>query len=357
MVNTLKVDIIGTYPPPVGGTSVHLQRLYESCKKDGIKSVVYDTASRFKKMPCEDNEVIQVNNYMKFFIKYLFNRRAQIIHSHTHGWKERAMLTFKARLCRQKVIFTFHSFRDEKSEMTLIEKICALYAIKRAHYYIATNSIVKEKLISWGVSKKLISEVSPFIYPDIKKSNVLDGEIISFVKEFDFIICANGSNNDKYKGSDIYGLDMCIELHSVLQERYNCGFVYVLTKTTDISYLNEMKERISSKRIKNSFLIVEKPVDFLELLKVSKLFVRPSCTDSRPLSVEESIALGCPVVASDVCWHPESSILFEGRNQEYFNRKVKYVLENYDEVKKKVLKDRVVDGIDKIYKIYKKLLK
>ena len=54
-----QVLIIGTYPPPVGGTSVHLQRLYESCKKDGIKSVVYDTASRFKKMPCEDNEVIK----------------------------------------------------------------------------------------------------------------------------------------------------------------------------------------------------------------------------------------------------------------------------------------------------------
>lgn len=356
MDKELKVDIIGTYPPPIGGTSVHLKRLHESCLKNSIQSLVYDTHGKSKNKNFIEQGIIPILNYKHFYVKYLFNKRADIIHSHTHSWKERAMLIFKAKLCKQKVIFTLHSFREEKSNMSFVEKICSKYSLNKADYYIATSTAVEEKLLLWGVKKERISTVSPFILPDYNSISELDEKLLNFIDSFDFIICANASNNEHYLGNDIYGMDMCVDLQEKLVNKYNCGFVFVLTKETDSAYLEQIRKRITDKGIQKSFLIIQKPIDFLALIKKSKVFVRPTCTDSRPLSVDESIALGCPVVASNVCQHPNSCITFEARNQKEFYEKVCYVLENYDLSRKKVLEGKIEDESKCVFEIYEKVL-
>ena len=350
------VDIIGTYPPPIGGTSIHLERLFFRCLNNDIDVVVYDTHGRNKSENYRSDKVIPINKYMKFYLGYLFNKRAKIIHSHTHSWKERAMLTLKAKICHQKVIFTFHSFRDMKKEMNAIERICCSFAIKLADYYIATNSEVEKKLIDWGVSKKKISIISPFIAPSEDAIGELDCNIEELIAPYDFVLCANASNNDHYQGNDLYGLDMCIELQAYLRQNYNCGFLYVLTKVSDEEYLKQIKQMIIDKKVEDSFFLIQHPINFLALIKVAKVFVRPTCTDSRPLSVDESISLGCPAVASNVCWHPDSCILFEARNQDDLNEKVKKVLDNYDLMKENTKNDSVQDEFEAILDVYKKLI-
>ena len=129
----LKVDIFGTYPPPIGGTSIHLQRLHTQNLKHGVDSVVYDTYTVVTKKTVNEPTVFPVNNYKKFLLNYFFNRRAQIIHSHSHSWVERMILTLKANLCGQKIIFTFHSLRDEKEKFSRLQKFAYNYTVKQIY--------------------------------------------------------------------------------------------------------------------------------------------------------------------------------------------------------------------------------
>ena len=41
--NKMKVALIGTYPPPIGGTSIHMMRLREKLTENGYDVIVYDT--------------------------------------------------------------------------------------------------------------------------------------------------------------------------------------------------------------------------------------------------------------------------------------------------------------------------
>ena len=44
-VRKFKIALIGSYPPPYGGVSVHIQRLHSNLLKNNIQSHVYNISS------------------------------------------------------------------------------------------------------------------------------------------------------------------------------------------------------------------------------------------------------------------------------------------------------------------------
>lgn len=350
----MKIDIIGTYPPPIGGTSIHLQRLYDICIKNGLEARILDTHGR----ECAEGDcrnIVHIKNYRKFMFKYFFDASADIIHSHSHSWVDRMVLTCKAKLCRQKIVFTFHSFRDEYAKFSLIQKFSVSVAKKLADYFIATSSHVGEKLEKWRVSREKISVINPFILPDDSIERNLDEEIESQIRDFSYILCANASNNNHYAGQDLYGLDMCMQLQAQLQQKYDCCFVYVLTKITDEAYFEQMRHKIDELGIKDRFILVTKPIDFLALVMRASICVRPTNTDSWALTISEALYLKCPVVASDVSIREDGCILFENRNQQDFNKKTDEVLNDLSFYREKINDIIVKDESSKIFDIYRRI--
>lgn len=350
----MKIDIIGTYPPPIGGTSIHLQRLYDSCIKNNLEARILDTHGK----ECAESDcrnIVRIKNYRKFMFKYLFDTSADIIHSHSHSWVERMILTFKAKLCRQKIIFTFHSFRDEYSKFSFIQKVSVAVVKKFADYFIATSAHVGEKLQKWGVSRNKLSIINPFILPDGSVERKLDEEVEKQIRGFSFMLCANASNNNHYAGHDLYGLDMCMQLQAQLQKKYNCCFVYVLTKITDEAYFEQMKHKIDEIGIMGRFILVTKPIDFLALIKRASVCIRPTNTDSWALTISEALYLKCPVVASDVCVREEGCVLFENRNQKDLNRKADIVLAGLPSYREKLNDINVKDESSKIFAVYRRI--
>lgn len=350
----MKIDIIGTYPPPIGGTSIHLQRLYDICIKNGLEARILDTHGR----ECTEGDcrnIVRIKNYRKFIFKYLFDASADIIHSHSHSWVERMILTCKAKLCRQKIVFTFHSFRDEYTRFSFIQKISVIAVKRFADYFIATSSHVGEKLEKWRVSRERIRVLNPFILPDDSIERKLDEEIEAQVRDFSYILCANASNNNHYAGQDLYGLDMCMQLQAQLQKKYDCCFVYVLTKITDEAYFEQMRHKIDELGIKGRFILVTKPIDFLALVTRASVCVRPTNTDSWALTISEALYLKCPVVASDVCIREDGCVLFENRNQQDLNRKADEVLANLPSYREKLNDINVKDESSKIFDVYRRI--
>jgi len=289
-------------------------------------------------------------------MKYFKDRGANIVHSHSHSWVERAVLTKMAKAKKQQIVFTFHSLREEYASLSIKKKLAYKYVIKKADLLIATNELIKDKLLKWGCPENKIRVISPFIKPNILYVGNIDEEIQSFVDRFEFYICANASNNNHFSGEDLYGLDLCVSLQSRLAVEYNCCFVYVLTQVTDKEYFAKIEEKIKNLGIADSFLLISHPIDFLSVVRNSKMFLRTTCSDSRPLSVDESVALGIPVVASDVCERPQSCMIYKNRDIDSLYSNVEYVLNNYNEVKEKVTKDSIPDSAEEIIDLYNEIL-
>lgn len=350
----MKVDIIGTYPPPIGGTSVHLQRLYDCCMKEGIEARVLDTHGR----ECTDDDrrnIVHIVDYKRFLWKYLVDRSADIIHSHTHSWTERMILTMKAKLCRQKIVFTFHSFRDSYSNFSPIQKLSVFIVKKYSDYFIATSSHVKEKLIRWGVAEEKLSMINPFILPDNSSKVKLEENIEKAIEPFPIILCANASNNDHYNDADLYGLDMCVALQAKMRKKYHCCFVYVLTKITDKSYLEKIRDRITELNVEDSFFLLTEPINFSALLLRASICIRPTNTDSWALTVSEALYLQCPVIASDVYMREKGCILFKTRCQEDLDKKTDMVLADLQNYREKLKNIDISDEHSKIFGIYRQV--
>lgn len=346
-----KIALIGTFPPPIGGTSIHVMRLREKLVDNEYDVMVYDTHGTGK---AAFDGFVSIQNYKKWIIKYFFTMKEDIIHSHTHEWKERAILSIGAKLHRKKMIFTFHSLREELEELSYIDRKSLEITFKHADTLICTSKEVRDKLLRWGCTEDKLAVITPFICPT--KAEV--GEKISenlneFRQKHDYIISANASNNDHYQGEDLYGLDMCVELIRYLNNKQiNVGLIFAQTKITDEAYYNEIKKKIDDYGIEEKVFFVTKTVSFIPILKISDIFVRPTNTDTCGISVNESLQLGIPTIASDVCKRADGTILFHSRNMEEFVNKTEMCISKLDYERKRIEELSIKEGFQEIVKVY-----
>lgn len=347
----MRIALIGTYPPPIGGTSIHIMRLREKLVHDGYSVMVYDTAGKGK---ADFKNFKSITHYKKWLLSYFFTMNEDIIHSHTHDWKERAVLSFGAFLHNRKAVFTFHSLRDELDIMSKVEHLCVKLTLKFADTLICTSKQVREKLLLWGCKEEKLVVVTPFICPipsELKNTN--DDGIEIFRKKHKLIISGNASNNNHYKGDDLYGLDMCLSLIRHLKEKgLNVGLIFAQAKITDREYFSEIKNLISDYDLEKDVLIITKQTSLIPILNVSDVFVRPTNTDTCGMSINESLMLGIPVIASDVCERAQGTITFESRNQSEFNQTVENCLVNLKNEKEKIKGITFQEGYQNIKRIY-----
>ncbi|NMV24988.1 hypothetical protein HKB23_21640, partial [Vibrio parahaemolyticus] len=109
MKNRKSVAIFGTYPPPIGGTSIHVKRLLELLEtKSSAK--VYNTFFGAKN---ESEKVVNLENKIWFYLKFIFTIKEDVVSCHTHNWLERFILVVISLVRNKKVIITYHSLRKE----------------------------------------------------------------------------------------------------------------------------------------------------------------------------------------------------------------------------------------------------
>lgn len=346
-----KIAIFGTYPPPIGGTSIHVKRLSLLLSNE-YDVTVYDT---YGSGECNEN-VISIKNYKKFLLAYFFNGKDDIIHSHTHSWNERLILSIIAKLKRKKIIFTYHSLREQWSEKVLLNKVVCRLVFLLSDMNIVPDELIKNELVSWGLKVDKVKIIPTFLLPNLNKINKCDKKK-DFKIDKEIIICANASNTNKYKGQDLYGIDMCIDLCHKLNKDFNVKFIFALTRITDKAYYMDLNRMIEYYNLKDKFKIIISDKSFLPIINEADIFIRPTNTDSFGISVAEAIALNTPAVASNVCKRAEGTILFENRDCNDLYNKVKKVINNYDVYKNTLKNIKNKDYSSEILNLYKELLK
>lgn len=348
----MKISIIGPFPKPYGGVSVHIQRLKARLNENNISAQVYDTSGTKK----NETEVFEIKNMRLFLIKKLFQMNEKIIHFHIFNSKILIYSSLISIFGKKKIIITLHSFRQK---IGISEKIAFWFASKSKVLFIAVASHIKEKLLDLGIVNTNIKVITAFIPPKIIENDISDipNEIWDFIKKHKPIISANASRITFYEKTDLYGIDMCIELCSRLKEIYpKTGFVFCIPDISDYSYFNKLIMEIKDRKLENNFIFQTKQCQLYPIIKKSDLFVRPTNTDGYSVSLAEAIYFKIPVAASDVCQRPESTVLFKNRDNSDFFEKVKCILENHEYYKQLTENVKTEDFGEQLVDIYKKIL-
>jgi len=353
----LKIALIGPYPPPYGGISIHIQRLKKQLEKRGYECVVYELG-RQGELPGKN--IIAIKNSKRWIFKYFLSAREDIIHYHSPDWRMRVIMGLMG-LSGKKTVISIHgeSLEDSLKEGSWFRKQIIKFALKHTSFVIADNEKIKNLISSLGVKHQRMACVSAFIPPTIKERDYkkVPQYVWDFIGKHEPVLSANAFRISFYNGIDLYGLDMIVELVTRLKNRYpKLGIVFCLPSIGDEEYFGKLNQEIEEKGLKEHILFITEPLDEVyPIWQASNIFVRPTVTDGDALSVREALYFKTPIVTSDACPRPKGVILFKNRDIDSFTKNVERVWDNYTQFKREAESIVADSGVNKILEVYNSL--
>ncbi len=314
------VALIGVYPPPVGGISVHIQRLCDALEARGIPFTVYDNTPGDK-----DRDVVYTGPIESWTWKYLFRCKEEVVHVHFLRWQVRFVLALLG-LRGKRVIFTFHSMREEE-QLSRVKRLGIKLTSRLAEAFIVVNEEIGKRLVAYGVDPAKIHCIPPFIPP-----KPVDGELPEVLKRFlggdhTRLVLANGAVGSFFEGVDLYGCDLYMDLcEKVAAVNPDVRFVYSVTHVVNRDYYDHLRQQVQTRGLADKFLFLESPDEYQTILRKADLFVRPTYSDGDAISLREALHFRIPSIASDAVDRPPLTVLFENRNLDDLYEKVTAVL-------------------------------
>lgn len=310
-----RVILVGKIPPPLGGVTIHVQRLKELLEQSENYLVDYIDVQRFWKL---------------FICKRGCTN--EIIHLHTSRTIVRLLIYIIAKLTNRELVVTFHSYRNKsKSQITLDR-----YISKKIYKVIAVGEDLF-RLLQNEYKFNNLELVNPFIPPT---KNELQVEIQS-EKRFnggEKTLCINAYTIIKEKNKDIYGLMDTLNLLIKFREYYNykLNLYVVVGGVSDNQFYNEIKDYIVKEELDEFVkIIIGEPL--IPYLKISDIFIRPTLEDSFGISIAEAVYLGKHAISSNVCKRPEGSYVY--KDEKGLEKYLLYCLKSDIETDKNIIFD------------------
>jgi glycosyltransferase involved in cell wall biosynthesis len=350
----MRVVNIGFYPPPYGGISIHLKRLRTYINKTGFINEWID----FSRTKTDEKKKlgIKVISWKKTIASLLLGQRS-IVHFHDFSWKN--MLGYYLLKFRHKTVLSFHNerflFEIEKAPDFL--KRIVIKAIN------SMDCIIVDSIKCFKLAERIIGDIKkikiiPEYIPPLEIPVLSDEhEFMQLRRKYKYLLSSNASRFNFYKGEDVYGVDMLIELLArLVKDGIDTAMIFLLPQQDNNEYFNKLKSRIRSLELNDRFIFITEPVEEASSLwEVSDLFIRPTNTDGNSVSVMEALSVNTPVLASDCVPRPDSAILFKTRSTGDLYEQTKWILENLNDAKSKSESNVPVNSAEKIIHIYREL--
>jgi glycosyltransferase involved in cell wall biosynthesis len=298
MTGKASIGIVGPYPPPFGGISVHIKRIHKRLSDANYECKVYDECS--------------LGSYALFLPRVPFLRE-KLLHFHCVNGKVRAVIGL-LRLFGKKIVLTIHGESImQQLKCRGLKKALLIQGLKMINHVICVNGRIAEVLKKSGIADRKISVIPAYIPP--KYNNTDYCELPKPVREFlsfqpneeldsfqaneeveaqsrkDLIIVANGWIKPMNSASDIYGIRSLIDLAGRLcasdtnTNHFNVRFIIVLLGTGSMSReekaYHELLVLQASPIIARGNLLIYEP-EFTELYPIIErcsIFIRPTLTD------------------------------------------------------------------------------
>lgn len=313
----MKVLLIGSHPPPLGGVGVFIKRHKHELEAGGHEADVLDP-------------VRLTNARLLRELLLAPARRYDLILLNFPSLKIMAVLLLLGLAGRTEV--WDHNWPFLEGWGRARRDFYRLF-LRRSRGLVLVSPRLKDYYREHGVELPAATRVqAPFIPPPAADEGpILESyppELRDFVAGRRPLIVANAFAIVFHKGVDLYGLDMCVRLLAGLKESYpQAGLLFALADVGDADYFGRVTREIEARGLRDDFRFLTGQKELWPLFKRADLLVRPTLTDGSAVSVAEALHFGCPVVASDVADRPAGAVVFRSRDDEDFLRKCREVLD------------------------------
>jgi glycogen synthase len=300
----VKVLLIGPYPPPYGGISVHVELVQEELRREGIDCRVICIDRRAP----DSDRYIRIRGGLELALT-VFNhaRQGWIPHVHINGHTVKGWLIALtcgiAGYCAAAKLLTIHSgMTPAFLAGSRRRKLLARLSCSRYQRVISVSHEIRGTLESAGVASERL-EVLPAYLEDSRQPTKPTQTLKKWLQEHTPLLSTALCFRPEY------GFDMLLVALLQLRQINPAIGLLVIGGGEDFE---AAKNQISSCGLENSiFLAGDVPHALcLSLIANSDGFIRSTKADGDSIAVREALALGIPVIASDVCHRPVGTILF-----------------------------------------------
>ena len=269
--------IIGKLPLPIGGVTIHVQRLTEWLDKIGYNYIFYDLRT--------------------FNIRSFANgiREAKYAHIHCSSPALKVIFTILCILFKTKSIVTFHG---NLGVYSFFKNQLDFLSLRLSSYPIVLNegSYIQGRKYNARVLRQEAYRPALNVPEDLKSDSL--NAIETLRKESSFVVCTNAfnwliDNNNK----EVYSITKLVSFFTAYPA---WGLIISDPSGNCKAHLGKEPRNI---------LFVDYPHTFINILRLSDCFVRYTTTDGDSLSIHEALDNNIPVIATDVVSRPEGTVI------------------------------------------------
>jgi glycosyltransferase involved in cell wall biosynthesis len=300
----LDVDIalVGSYPPPHGGQSVHVRNLLRYLRARGLGVKVLNTGSN---KDVHEDGVVNIATSRSLLTKLLYGPRIKLLHVHVSSTDEFPKLVpvgLAAMLRHIPWMVTIHSgdSADRLRTAGSIRRAASRALLRGAQKIICVNSVIQTEL-SKLASPEAVVVVPPFSV-DFSEAP-LPVELEQFFSDHVPAISCVGLYEP------VYGLDRAVHLMTKVREVHPRAGLLLIGDTKSADWCRAL---ISELRLDKHVMVCGnlEHQQCLTVMSRSALFLRPTQYDGDSLSVREALALGVRVLASATDFRPDGVTLY-----------------------------------------------
>jgi hypothetical protein len=330
-LHSYKTLIIGGYPPPMGGVTIHIKRFYEYCR---LQDFPVKIITQFRSVPQNDGvrlvgptPIGKLIHLLLEIIKF----SGEIIHFHASHLNKLSFgglpILYAAR--SKLRLLTIHTDVTVFPRKKNLKYRMMRLILGKFNYIICINEKQIEYFRTWMrlPDKKLVT--IPSYIPLQKPPGNNSLEIKKFVNvaraQVDYLLISSGYL------LNIYGYDLIIDAVNRITDK-RIGIIFAFYTTEDDSYKKYLDSKITLLKHVWTFQDISSD-DFFYLIRESDLFIRANREDTYGMVIGDALKLGTPVIASDFCPRHRGSILFKTGDALDLQTRIETTLGNLDQIR------------------------
>jgi glycosyltransferase involved in cell wall biosynthesis len=334
------VDLVYTLPPPYGGVSVHVKRLYERLRQAGVdcRSYLSPRLHPGGRPNCDSTPLMpeciwKYPSTWRWLTRYGLRSPKAVTHiQDDFSWSS---VIFALRWAKRPVVLTVHDIvpRSRICRTRPYERWAAKWIVRdRGIRWIAVSERAQAELVSMGVCRRTVSVIPAYLPPVVEgASDVLPPDLQAFAQQRAPLLAVYGSRLMRDPlGQDAYGFDIACEAIAKLKAEYpNVGLVILIPNLRPAPEAERLRGLITKLKIETNVLLWSEPLpEAWPLWRRADIYVRPSTMDGDAIAVREALYVGTPVVASDAVWRPKGVLLHKCGDRDDLIRAIKHGLAN-----------------------------
>jgi len=316
-----KVLLVGPFPPPYGGLAVQLcqwQRYLAASETYTCKVLNIGESRTMALEGC-----LSVTGNLAFLRQvFQYARNGYLIHLLTNGHNLKSWLSClvcaSAGLANHRqtlIVLGSGNTATYLSQAGSMANMVTWLTLKLAGHVICRNEETRVALLQCGATGDTVSIVPGFLGVDASPALSIPDMVRDFVDSHEPVFGATANMDPEY------GIPLMLALLERLQSTYPRLGLILMGPTLDA--VRSQYKPLASNVLATGPLPNASVIGTMQRLQV---FLRPTNFDGDSISVREALALGIPVVASQVGFRPPGVTLFPAGDLEAFVAAVGIVL-------------------------------